>query len=315
MSATPWRVCLALAAMRGLAHLSHWKAVAMALLVTLLWSSSYVIVKIGLREITPLGFAALRYLAASLFLWPLAFSRRNRSFELARQSIPMLVALGLAGYTFAQGLNFVGLYFLTAITTTFLLNFTPIAVAILGITVLGERPSSKQVIGALVAFMGALVYFSGVPAASSFAGILIVLTSGVAWAFYLVLTRKYQQGRHQLGPLEYTTLTTSIGSVGLLALALTVEGIPAVSMNVLAFVLWLAGVNTALAFLLWTICLRFVRAFELSMIQNTMLLQVGVLSAVFLGEAISGNMVAGMALVLIGVAVVQLAGARISGQA
>ncbi len=39
-----------------------------ALLVTFLWSTSYVLIKIGLREINPLAFAAYRYEIASIIL-------------------------------------------------------------------------------------------------------------------------------------------------------------------------------------------------------------------------------------------------------
>jgi hypothetical protein len=34
-------------------RLRYWQAVGLALLVTILWSSSYVLVKIGLRETAP----------------------------------------------------------------------------------------------------------------------------------------------------------------------------------------------------------------------------------------------------------------------
>ena len=40
-------------------------AFAEAFLVTFLWSTSYVLIKIGFREINPLAFAAYRYVVAS----------------------------------------------------------------------------------------------------------------------------------------------------------------------------------------------------------------------------------------------------------
>ncbi|MFX1482391.1 MAG: EamA family transporter, partial [Promethearchaeota archaeon] len=46
-------------------------AVLEALFVTVLWSSSFVIIKFGLNEIPPLTFAGLRYSIASIILMTL----------------------------------------------------------------------------------------------------------------------------------------------------------------------------------------------------------------------------------------------------
>jgi len=47
-------------------------AVLQALLVTFLWSTSWVLIKVGLEDLPPLTFAGLRYGLAALVLLPLA---------------------------------------------------------------------------------------------------------------------------------------------------------------------------------------------------------------------------------------------------
>ena len=49
----------------------HTRAVLQALLVTFLWSTSWVLIKIGLADIPALTFAGLRYVLAFLVLIPL----------------------------------------------------------------------------------------------------------------------------------------------------------------------------------------------------------------------------------------------------
>jgi len=71
-------------------------------------------------------------------------------------------------------------------------------------------------------------------------------------------------------------------------------------------ILWLSAVNTALAFILWNHALRVLRAYEQNMLQNTMLIQITILTCVFLGETVTMQKVAGIALVFLGVLVVQL---------
>jgi len=53
----------------------HTRAVLQALFVTLLWSSSWVLIKQGLEDIPALTFAGLRYVLATICLLPLAIRR------------------------------------------------------------------------------------------------------------------------------------------------------------------------------------------------------------------------------------------------
>ena len=57
--------------MSGPVRSSHRPAIALALLVTFLWSTSWILIRWGLddEELAPLGFAAMRYgLAAAVLL-------------------------------------------------------------------------------------------------------------------------------------------------------------------------------------------------------------------------------------------------------
>jgi len=51
--------------------------VLLALLVTLIWSTSWVFIRIGLKDIPALTFAGLRYFFAFLFLIPFLFQKEN----------------------------------------------------------------------------------------------------------------------------------------------------------------------------------------------------------------------------------------------
>ena len=73
-----------------------------------------------------------------------------------------------------------------------------------------------------------------------------------------------------------------------------------------AVTLWLSLANTALAFVLWNHALKRMRAFELSVLQNTMLIQIGILAWIFLGEELTATKVMAMIMVFIGVLIVQI---------
>ena len=90
----------------------------------------------------------------------------------------------------------------------------------------------------------------------------------------------------------------------LLGIGLIVQGLPPLSPSTWAVVLWLAVVNTALAFFLWNKTLQVLTAVEATIINSTMLIQIAVLAWLFLGEALNVINVIGLALAAIGVFIV-----------
>ncbi len=139
----------------------HLTAVLQALLVTFLWSTSWVLIKIGLQDIPALTFAGLRYFLAFLALLPFyLFSRQSAEIRtLTRRDWGALILLGLLFYTITQGSQFLGLVYLPAITFSLLLNGTALVVAILGIIFLREIPTWLQWAGMIVFLAGAALFF------------------------------------------------------------------------------------------------------------------------------------------------------------
>jgi drug/metabolite transporter (DMT)-like permease len=84
------------------------------------------------------------------------------------------------------------------------------------------------------------------------------------------------------------------------------EWIPRISLTVWGVLLVLSLVNTAIAFTLWNVALQRLTAVEANVISNTMLVQVAILSWIFLGDVVTWKMAAGMGLVIAGVVMVNL---------
>jgi len=286
---------------------------AAAFVVTVLWSSSYVLIKWGLANIPPLYFATARYALAFAILlaFDLATGKRgSRKGIGGKKEVMLLVVAGLGGYTIAQALQFVGLYYLPAVTTSFLLNFNPFFVLALSVGLLGEGTSLTQLGGAGLALVGAWAFFSQQAAlGGNVLGILIVIVSGLGWACYVVVIRALQR-LGTMGSLRLTTTTMGIGVAGMVALTvITGQHAPLTSSGILIIV-WLATANTALAFFLWNWSLKTVPAYELTVFQDLMLVEIAIFAFIFLQETITPFMVGGMALVLVGVLIVQLKARR-----
>ena len=286
----------------------HTRAVLEALLVTLLWSSSYVFISVGLKDIPALTFAGLRYALAAVVLLPV-FVRRG-DHRAVRRAGPtewgLLLALGLTLYAVTQGAQFVALGHLRAATVSLVLTFTPVVVAVGGIAVLAETPTAREWLGLGVLLAGAGLYFRpwAGPLGSAF-GLAVMGLGLLGNAGGSVLGRRLNRDA-RLSPLAVTTTSMAVGSAVLLTTGIAVQGLPDLSLDDWAIVAWLAVVNTAGAFTLWNRTLQTLSAVESSVVNNTMLIQVAVLGWLFLGEPLGPHAVGGILAVAAGVLLVQL---------
>ena len=284
------------------------KAILLALLVTFLWSTSFIIIKWELIEIPPLIFAGLRYFIAFACLLPFVFKKQNIT-ELKRLDWKIslkLFWLGILFYFFTQGAQFLGLYFLPAVTVSLLLNLTPIIVAVLAIFLISETPKLLQWSGMLLFIGGVLIYFYPVLfSEDQILGLIIMIVGILANAISAVLGRDINRGGN-INPYIVTVISMGIGSVILLVTGIIIEGLPLLDLTNILYILWLAIVNTAFAFTIWNFTLRSLTAMESSIINGTMLIQIAVLAYLFLGEEISLKEGIGLVLAGLGAILVQL---------
>lgn len=288
----------------------HGAAVATAAFVTFLWSTSWVLIKVGLAaDLPPLPFAGLRYAVAALCLLPFALAtaeRRNLLAALDRRSWRSLSALGLLYIAVAQGGQFAALALLPASAVSLLLSLTPIAVGLGSGALLGEKPTPLQAAGTFVAVSGAALYFfptgASLPSAAGLAAGLVALLSNAGSA---LLGRRVNRDTH-LPPLLVTFVSMSIGAAALLGAGVAAQGWPALGPRELAIVAWLAVVNTAFAFTLWNRSLRVLTAVESSVLNGLMLPQIALLAVLFLGESLSGRQVVALVLAAAGALAVQI---------
>ncbi len=287
---------------------SHSFAVLEALFVTFLWSSSWVLIKLGLRDMPSLTFAGLRYFGAFLVLLPFACRSpyRNALRRLTRRDWLELAVLGIVYYAATQGAQFASLALIPAVTVSLLLNFTTALVVLLGILFLHEYPSRWQWGGLGLFLAGLAIYFiPATLATDQWVGLGIAGFGLVANAVSSILGRRVNQAL-AIGPLLVTTVSMGVGSLGLLAAGVQVQGMPVLSPGNWLLIAWLAVINTAVAFTLWNHSLQVLSAMESSIINGTMLFQIAILAWVFIGERISPQQGIGMVVAAAGVLVVQI---------
>jgi len=280
--------------------------------VTLLWSSSFPIHKALLNEgFPPLSLAGYRYFSASLILAVVLGLRRRptvstdsstQRFGLAQWLIA--IAIGLFMYT-AQGIHLTALSLITASDSGLvMMTFMPVAVAILTSIIEKTPPTRAQLGGLGVVLVGIYTYFPHDIAGARLTGVLLNLLSATTGAAAVVLTH-IAVNKMRMTSLKLTTVSMITGSSLLLLIALVHDRCYVPDMGQVLWLALLALVNTSFAFAIYNHTLKTLGAFELTVFQDSMVIQIGILSAIFLGEVISPVMAIGMLLVVAGIAVVQ----------
>jgi drug/metabolite transporter (DMT)-like permease len=285
-------------------------AVLQAIFVTVLWASSWVLIKFGLRADLPaLTFAGLRYVMAFVCLLPfILLSPANRATirSLTRKDWSRLIVLGLVFYTLTQGSQFLSLAYLPAAMVSLLLNLTPLVVGLFGILFLREYPTGRQWFGLALTILGVAIFFLPLDLESLHTfGLLVAIAGVITNAASSLLGRQVNRLANS-SPLVITFISMGIGSGMLLLLGIVFQGFGQLDLQSWLLIAWLAIVNTAFAFTLWNHTLRTLSAVESSIINSLMMPQIAILAFIFLGESLSGKEITGLILVSLGVLIVQL---------
>lgn len=286
-------------------HGHHLRMLALGLLTTFLWASSFVLIKVGVGHIGPLTLAAFRYTIAFLILLPIAIRVDGSSFRNFSGGVWLRLALiGIAGYPLANGLLFWSLTRIPPTTSSFTFNLTPFLVLLIGVFALREMPTLAQWLGFAVTAVGIAVFFALPLGQGEVIGVIATACGALGFAWFTVQARGLARVQ-RMGAVSLTAWPLGIGGVILLIIAFLVEGIQSWDLTALFVVLWLAVLNTAIANAVWMRALGSLKAFELSVLMTIMPVETALISWLAVGEEFTANKLLGIALVVPGVLLVQ----------
>ncbi len=188
--------------------------------VVLMWASTFVLFKVAWRNVDPVAFTAVRFAAIVLLAAAVLALSRNR-VPLRRVDLPLIVASGLCGYFLYQLFFVLGLDRTSAVASAILVATHPLFSVLFLWLVWRERPTSVQLAGVGLGFVGVAVFLGFWDAFGGATwGDLLSLAAAAAFGAYGVLNRPLTR-RYPGAQLMASTL--AVGGV-LVALV----GIPAV---------------------------------------------------------------------------------------
>jgi len=286
-----------------IAKLSYPLAILEAVFVNIIWASSFIFVKLLLKDLGPLTIGGLRYFIGFLVLLPFML-RKGRLDALPRRMWLRLLLIGLSAYTIGNGAMFWSLKYLPATTVSFMMSMITLLVLFGSILWLKEIPTRLQTVGILVTLGGTALFFLVGLKPGEPLGMAILSIGLISFTLFGVLGREAARGQ-KVDTLSLTAIPLALGGGLLLLVALPLEGLPHASPGTWGLVLWLAAVNTALGYILYNHALQVLTAFEMNVMLNLSPLWTALMAWFLLSERLLLWQWIGMVIVVVGVALVQ----------
>ena len=275
------------------------------------YSTSYVASRVVLQHIPPASLALIRLSLGALVLilacrGRLGLGRRTPVSGADRWRI---AAMGIVGFAAAFALSHWGIVRSTATNAALLIIVEPMSVILLAPSLLGERLTRREGVGAILALAGTmLVVVNGIPGLSEhlvphWRGDALLILAGIAYGSYSLFGREVLL-RHD--PLRVTAQSILWGALAMAPVAaLEMAALRAVrwSPGLLLGVIYLALVITAFGYLIWNWALARIPAPRAAIFLSLQPVLGAGLGIVLLGEAFTVFTAMGGALIVAGLVV------------
>jgi drug/metabolite transporter (DMT)-like permease len=280
---------------------SRW-GIAAGLAAAAIWGGMYVVSRVVLQIVPPFTLLSLRLVLGIACLGVILGVTGGR--RLPRRQVRSILWVGLLGFGISIGLQFVGTRLTGAANASLVTSASPVFIMLFGVLILGERASRQRGLALLLAFLGVLAVIDPRTASlqgGSLAGNLALLGAAITWGLYSVLVRQVSQ---TAGTMEVSLFAFLGGlplALGMSVVERTRLPVGEVTPLIVAGIVYLGVISTALAMYLWNKSLQLLEAGVVSLLFFAQPV-VGVgLGAVLLGESLSGAFWLGAALITVGV--------------
>jgi drug/metabolite transporter (DMT)-like permease len=171
----------------------RWKTLSAFAIVYFVWGSTFLAIRIGVHEVPPLLFAAMRFLAAGVILYGWMIARGERSPDL-RQWLSAFL-LGLLIFVFDYGLLFWAEQRVPSGIAAVMLATIPAFMALSEIVILRTQRLTVRLalalligIGGVAVLMSPSLNFGGAPIEAK--GAVALIFASISWSVASALSRK-----------------------------------------------------------------------------------------------------------------------------
>ncbi len=281
--------------------MSRAKAEGALLWNTLIWGTTFVVVKNALTDISPIFFLACRFSLATVALVSIFAARGRMRWNIRTARAGALAGVFLfAGYFFQT----LGLRWTTAPKSAFITGLVSVMVPLVAALVYRNRPQISELMGIVVATVGLVLMTLQDAGGGINPGDLLTFLCAIAFAVHIVVLGHFSER------MDFELLSVAqIGAGALLALSLFgwaepvhVQWTP----SLIGAILVTGLLATALAFTIQAWAQRYTTSTRTGLIYMLEPVFAWLTSFFLAGEGLSGRAAAGAVLILSGVLMVEL---------
>jgi drug/metabolite transporter (DMT)-like permease len=279
------------------------------LVLCAIWGSTWLFIKLGLRDLPPVTFAGIRFVIASLILFAIVLVR-GRPVPRRRADWVLIAATGLLAFAINYGLLFWGEQHISSGLAAVLQTTIPaFGLVIAHVHLPSERMTISKVFGVILGIVGVGVIFSNQlgsegPQALLASAAIVLGAFSAAYANVLVKAR----GGH-LDPAMLASGQMFFGLIPLLLVGLSTEGNPLHyhwTGMAWASLLYLVLVGSVVAFLLYYWLVRNMDVTKTMLISLVTPLVAVTLGMIVLDERLSWRTIMGGACIMSGIGLIVL---------
>ncbi len=268
-------------------------------LVTLIWGSTFVVVKNELANVGPLAFVGIRFAFAFLFMVAITYRSLTR---IDRRQVAAGVLIGLflfGGYAFQT----VGLQYTTASKAGFITGLSVVLAPIFARLLLRQSPSVLEMLGVGLATVGLALLSLG-DGFELALGDLLVLGCAACFALHIVAISAFAP---KMDAMALTTVQIGVVAVAGLAMTGAVEPMPALpGLGTFGVAAGMGLIATALTLSIQNRAQVFTTPTHTALVFSLEPVFAGLFGYLLLSERLGARELLGCALILAGMVVAEL---------
>lgn len=270
-----------------------------------IWGGMYVVSKILLTTVQPMGLVWLRYVIALIAL-AVSILATRQSWKISWRHFPLVVAVGIVGYALSIWTQFLGTKLSTAQMGAMITSATPAFIVVFARMILSEKITVRRAFSVGLATVGVLtiVGIGGLSPSYELGGVILVIAA-LTWALMSVLVKRI--------PRDYSQLTVTMYAIIIATICITPIAVPQLmhtapgvwlQPSMWGGFLYLGVISTAGAFFLWNKGLQLVDASSGGLFFFFQPLVGTFLGWIILGEVVGWSFWLGAVLIVISVSLV-----------
>jgi len=281
------------------------KIAAIWILLCIIWGTTWIFIKLGLSDLPPVLFAALRFTLASLILLILLTVQRKSLLKFNSKLFPVIALTGILQFSFNYGLLFWAEKYITSGLAAVLQATIAVFGLILARIFVGEIITKAKILAVSIGILGSVIIFAeqlGLNGKLAFLASLAVVVGAFGAALASVIVKA------KISEIDAEILTfwqMTLGHIPLWLLTLMTEGNPMdlqLTSKAIICVLYLAIMGSVTAFWLYYWLLSRIEVSKAMMI-SLVTPVIAVFIGSFFGEQIKLQAIIGGTLILLSVSI------------